>query len=63
MIFTGIFSIIETINVTFLNNSLYDALSNIPLYQEGVGWILPAIIGVIVGILVSKIQGKTSISN
>ena len=54
IIFTAIFSIIDTINTTFLSNSLASVLGNIPLYNQGVGWILPAIVGVIVGVVVNK---------
>nr|WP_106780742.1 branched-chain amino acid transport system II carrier protein [Lysinibacillus timonensis] len=49
IIFTAIFSIIETINTTFLSNSLSNTLTLIPLYDQGVGWVLPAILGVIIG--------------
>ncbi|WP_318616370.1 branched-chain amino acid transport system II carrier protein [Sporosarcina sp. YIM B06819] len=55
MIFTGVFSLIETINHTFLKDSLDGVLEYFPLYQEGVGWILPAVLGVIVGAFVHKL--------
>ncbi|CAM5214359.1 Branched-chain amino acid transport system carrier protein OS=Ureibacillus acetophenoni OX=614649 GN=SAMN05877842_10964 PE=3 SV=1 [Ureibacillus acetophenoni] len=54
MIFTAVFSIIDTINVTFLKKSLADTLSYIPLYDQGVGWVLPAIVGLIIGTVVAK---------
>lgn len=56
MIFTGVFSLMETINHTFLKDALDGLLGYFPLYQEGVGWILPAILGVIVGALVHKLK-------
>lgn len=59
IIFTAIFSIIETINVTFLDKSLSDALSVIPLYDQGVGWVLPALVGVIIGAVIGR--GKSSV--
>ncbi|SOC41022.1 branched-chain amino acid transport system II carrier protein [Ureibacillus acetophenoni] len=59
IILTAIFSIIETINVTFLGKSLSDALSFIPLYDQGVGWILPALAGVIIGAVIGR--GKSSV--
>ncbi|WP_342514923.1 branched-chain amino acid transport system II carrier protein [Sporosarcina sp. FSL K6-1522] len=56
VIFTGVFSLIETINHTFLGDVLDSVLGYFPLYQEGVGWVLPAIIGVIVGAIVHKLK-------
>ncbi len=58
IIFTAIFSIIDTVNITFLGKSLSDALSYIPLYDQGVGWVVPAIVGVVVGAIFGK--GKSS---
>lgn len=53
-IFTAVFSVIETINTTFLNGMLNDVLGIIPLYEQGVGWILPALVGVIIGLFMRK---------
>lgn len=55
IIFTAIFSIIDTINTTFLSHSMA-ALNYIPLYDQGVGWFLPAIVGVIVGAVFNKLK-------
>ncbi|KGR78218.1 branched-chain amino acid transport system II carrier protein [Ureibacillus manganicus] len=49
IVFTAIFSIVETINVTFLDKSLSKTLTFIPLYDQGVGWVIPAIIWIVVG--------------
>ncbi|MEK4229640.1 branched-chain amino acid transport system II carrier protein [Solibacillus sp. FSL H8-0538] len=56
MIFTGIFSIVETINHSFLGGALDGVLSFFPLYTEGVGWIIPAIVGALVGMIVHKMK-------
>lgn len=56
MILTGVFSLIETINHTFLKDALDGLLGYFPLYQEGVGWVLPAILGVLVGVIVHKLK-------
>lgn len=53
-IFTAVFSVIETINTTFLNGMLNDVLGVIPLYDQGVGWIIPALVGVVIGFLMRK---------
>jgi LIVCS family branched-chain amino acid:cation transporter len=51
-LFTGVFSIVETINYTFLGNSLDPLLGLVPLYDVGVGWVLPAVVGGVVGFVV-----------
>ena len=63
IIFTAIFSIIDTINTTFLSHSLADILGYIPLYDRGVGWILPAIVGVVVGAVVNKLKTPLNVKN
>ncbi|MFJ5623958.1 branched-chain amino acid transport system II carrier protein [Peribacillus loiseleuriae] len=63
MIFTGVFSFIETINHTFLRDSLEGILGYFPLYQAGVGWILPAILGAIVGMVSNKIKNPIIVKN
>ncbi len=63
MIFTAIFSLIETINHTFLSDSLDGVLGYFPLYQEGVGWILPAIFGANVGAISHKIKDSLKAKN
>jgi branched-chain amino acid:cation transporter, LIVCS family len=55
----GLFSILDTINQTFLANQWTPIFSKIPLYTEGVGWLIPAIVGVILGIVLGK--SKTSV--
>ena len=52
--FTTLYSVVETLNSTFLDGALSNFLSFIPLFTAGVGWILPAILGVILGLIISK---------
>lgn len=56
ILFTAAFSIVDTLNITLLNGALSEGFSVIPLYAEGVGWVLPAIIGIIVGIVTGKLR-------
>lgn len=56
IVFTAIFSIIDTINITFLDKSFSVALSNIPLYEQGVGWVLPATVGLIIGMIIGRVK-------
>jgi LIVCS family branched-chain amino acid:cation transporter len=52
--FTGLFSLLETMNTTFFGSALDSLLSIVPLYDKGVGWVLPAVVGVVVGVLYSQ---------
>jgi LIVCS family branched-chain amino acid:cation transporter len=59
-LFTGLFSLVETINYTFLGNSLDSLLRLVPLYDVGVGWVLPAVVGGLVGLVVPVTSRKLS---
>lgn len=61
IIFTAIFSIIDTINTTFLNGSMAGTLGYIPLYNQGVGWIVPAVVGVIAGAFAGKLKTQSNV--
>lgn len=50
----GTFSVIDTINKSFLGNAMTPGLEMMPLYQEGIGWLIPAIIGAALGYLLGK---------
>ncbi|WP_019392244.1 branched-chain amino acid transport system II carrier protein [Priestia filamentosa] len=54
VIFSGLFSFFETINTVFLNKRLDAVLSLFPLYEAGVGWVVPALLGIAVGFLFSS---------
>ncbi len=54
--FVTVFSIIDTINNVFLENTLSGVLDILPFYIEGIGWIIPALIGLIVGYSLSWIR-------
>ncbi|MEH7375996.1 branched-chain amino acid transport system II carrier protein [Neobacillus drentensis] len=58
--FVAVFSIIDTINKTFLANKWSGVLDILPFYMEGLGWIVPALIGLIVGYLIGTISGTSS---
>jgi LIVCS family branched-chain amino acid:cation transporter len=53
-VFTGVFSILETINTTFLGNAIDPVLEQFPLYEVGVGWVLPAVVGALLGLVFSR---------
>ncbi|QCJ42185.1 branched-chain amino acid transport system II carrier protein [Bacillus sp. S3] len=58
--FVAIFSLLDTVNKTFLGNKWSNAFGILPFYHEGIGWIIPALIGLIVGYLMGMFKGDTS---
>lgn len=49
VIFVAAFSVIDTVNKTFFGNALGKVFEKLPLYSEGVGWIVPGAVGFIIG--------------
>jgi branched-chain amino acid:cation transporter, LIVCS family len=58
----ALFSILDTINKSFLNNIWGGGFEILPFYIEGIGWLTPAVIGLIVGYLVGKFRGTPSVT-
>ncbi|WP_078430118.1 branched-chain amino acid transport system II carrier protein [Alkalihalobacterium alkalinitrilicum] len=61
LIGAGLISIVDGLNATPIQIDLINSLfSYIPLYTEGVGWFLPAILGAVIGYLygTSKLEKK-----
>jgi LIVCS family branched-chain amino acid:cation transporter len=58
--FTSLFSIIDTINKTFLTNKLSGTLDIFPFYMEGIGWLTPALIGLLVGYFIGAVRGAST---
>ncbi|WP_144552188.1 branched-chain amino acid transport system II carrier protein [Bacillus sp. X1(2014)] len=56
--FVALFSIIDSINKTFLSNKWSGALEILPFYSEGIGWLVPALIGLIIGYLIGLFSRK-----
>lgn len=57
ILFTGIVSIIDAIGQIGLDNGrLVKMISYLPLYREGLSWIVPAILGIILGLIVKFIK-------
>ena len=55
--FVAVFSILDTINKVFLENYLNGTFNILPFYIEGIGWLVPALIGLIVGYILSWLKG------
>jgi branched-chain amino acid:cation transporter, LIVCS family len=60
--FVALFSILDTINKSFLNNGWSGGFEILPFYIEGIGWLTPAVIGLIVGYLLGKFRGTLPVT-
>jgi LIVCS family branched-chain amino acid:cation transporter len=60
--FVALFSILDTINKSFLNNVWSEGFEILPFYIEGIGWLTPAVIGLIVGYLLGRGKGASPLS-
>lgn len=59
LIGTAIVSIVDGLGFTSLDiSAAKNALSFLPLFNEGVGWLAPAIVGAIIGKIVASIKQK-----
>ena len=52
------FSAVDIFNKNVMMNQWTSVLKYIPFYMEGVGWIVPAIIGACIGVIVSIVINK-----
>jgi branched-chain amino acid:cation transporter, LIVCS family len=50
----GLFSLIDVTNSTFLHGSLSKVLAEVPLYPNGFGWVIPGLVGLVLGSLYEK---------
>jgi branched-chain amino acid:cation transporter, LIVCS family len=60
--FVALFSILDTFNKSFLNNVWSGGFEILPFYIEGIGWLTPAVIGLIVGYLLGRGKGASPLS-
>jgi branched-chain amino acid:cation transporter, LIVCS family len=60
--FVALYSILDTINKSLLNNVWSEGLEILPFYIEGIGWLTPAVLGLIVGYLLGKVKGASSVT-
>ncbi|HJV46834.1 MAG TPA: branched-chain amino acid transport system II carrier protein [Bacillota bacterium] len=54
--FVGLFSLLDMVNKTFLANQWDSTFLHFPLYAEGVGWLVPAVVGVVAGFMISVVK-------
>ncbi|WP_338449914.1 branched-chain amino acid transport system II carrier protein [Niallia oryzisoli] len=59
--FVGLFSLVEIINTTFLNGSMSALLSHVPFQPNGFGWVIPGLLGLIIGSFIEKMKVQEEI--
>lgn len=63
ILFTGIVSIFDALNQTGISvKPIVNLISKFPLYAEGLGWLVPALVGLILGIVI-KMFKEISLKN
>lgn len=61
ILFTGVVSIVDALSqVGFKLDFISDLLSKLPLYSQGLGWVVPALFGIILGLLSTIIKNNLS---
>lgn len=55
------FSVLDTINKSLLGNKWSGVFEILPFYIEGIGWIIPALIGLLVGYLIGMLKSHSSV--
>lgn len=64
MLFTSIFSIVDSLNGAVLKiSSITNTFNYIPLYSKGLGWIVPAALGILVGYIVFASKQQMNAEN
>lgn len=57
ILFTGVVSIIDAMGQAGLaKDSLVKTISDFPLYNEGLAWIVPAILGIVIGLVIKLLK-------
>jgi branched-chain amino acid:cation transporter, LIVCS family len=59
--FVTLFSVLDTINKVFLDSNWSGAFEILPYYIEGLGWLIPALIGLMVGYILGLFKGSTPV--
>lgn len=52
----GLFSLIDAINSTFFNGTFTEILSNVPMQNQGFGWVIPGLISFTIGGIFEKLR-------
>ncbi len=60
--FVTLFSVLDTINKVFLGSNWSGAFEILPYYIEGLGWLIPALIGLVVGYILGWLRGQAPVT-
>jgi branched-chain amino acid:cation transporter, LIVCS family len=60
--FVTLYSVLDTINKVFLDSKWSGAFEILPYYIEGLGWLIPALLGLIVGYILGWLRGTTPVT-
>ncbi|WP_053955011.1 branched-chain amino acid transport system II carrier protein [Inediibacterium massiliense] len=61
ILFTGIVSVVEALSQVGIKLGFFTNLcSQLPLYAEGLGWVLPALVGMFLGAVIEIVNGNLS---
>lgn len=59
--FTAVISVVEGLNTAgFELKAITDVLQHLPLYEQQIGWLLPAIVGLVIGMIIHFLGRKES---
>ena len=63
ILFTGIVSVVDALSKAGVNlGGLVEMFNNLPLYESGLGWVIPAIIGIVLGVIVMSFNKKENLT-
>ena len=59
IVITSVFAVLSVLDFFDIKLAVIDNIMvHLPLYTDGLGWVLPALVVAIIGFVVDKIQGK-----
>ncbi|MBU3108974.1 branched-chain amino acid transport system II carrier protein [Clostridium gasigenes] len=59
ILFTGVVSIVDALRQVGIKlGFVMDLCSKLPLYSQGLGWIVPAVVGLILGVIIKSVKEK-----
>lgn len=59
--FTAVISIFDGLKLTNINiEPAVNILENLPLYEQQIGWLIPAIVGMVLGMIIASLSPKKS---
>lgn len=59
LVLTGIISVVDALkSAGFEFDALSRVFSYLPFYEQGIGWLLPAVVGTVVGMIIARMSHK-----